>query len=100
MTLCTPRRSFAAGETLILHLGFHSVIANRVVYTLEEAGREAFGYGTLTGHASRLDAAAAGGRGVQLGDAACRHLLYFSGAPVPAAPVPARPGCPMRSGRP
>lgn len=58
ITLCTPDRPFAIGETLVLHvrhLGFHSVIANRVVYTIEEPARMVFGCGTLTGHAEQSE---------------------------------------------
>lgn len=47
--LATPDASLAAAETLVLlvrHLGFYSLIANRVVYLVEEPGR--FGFGHLT----------------------------------------------------
>ena len=54
--LINPQTPFEAGETLVVqvaHLGFYSLIADRVVYTLDEPGRFGFGYRTLTGHAEQ-----------------------------------------------
>jgi len=52
----TPDAPFEAGTTLMLlirHFGFYSLIANRLVYVLEEPTRFGFGYGTLEGHAEQ-----------------------------------------------
>ncbi|GGJ82848.1 DUF1990 family protein [Deinococcus aquiradiocola] len=56
ITLCTPDAAFREGETLVVqvaHLGFWSLIADRVVYTVDEERVCAFGYGTLDGHAEQ-----------------------------------------------
>ena len=50
--LTNPDAPFRTGETLVVqvrHLGFYSLIPDRVVYTLDEPGRFGFGYGTLSG---------------------------------------------------
>lgn len=54
VTLLNPDAPFEVGATLALlvrHLGFYSLIGNRVVYLLDEERRVGFGYGTLEGHA-------------------------------------------------
>ena len=54
--LVTPNVPCEEGVTLVLHvrhLGFHSLIANRVVYVIRETDRFGFAYGTLTGHAEQ-----------------------------------------------
>ena len=54
--LMNPEATFAEGETLVVqvrHLGFYSLLPDRVVYTLDEPGRFGFGYGTLAGHAEQ-----------------------------------------------
>lgn len=54
VTLLNPDAPFEVGATLVLlvrHLGFYSLIGNRVVYLIEEERRAGFGYGTLEGHA-------------------------------------------------
>ena len=52
----TSHATFEAGTTLMLcirHFGFYSLIANRLVYVLEEPTRFGFAYGTLEGHAEQ-----------------------------------------------
>jgi uncharacterized protein (UPF0548 family) len=54
--LINPDAPFVEGETLALqvrHLGFYSLIADRVVYIIDEPDRLGFAYGTLTGHAEQ-----------------------------------------------
>lgn len=54
VTLTNRDADFKVGATLVLlvrHLGFYSLIGNRVVYLIEEERRVGFGYGTLEGHA-------------------------------------------------
>lgn len=54
--LMNPQTPFQEGETLVVqvaHLGFYSLIPDRVVYTLDEPERFGFGYGTLAGHAEQ-----------------------------------------------
>ena len=54
VNLVNPDAPFQVGSTLVLlvrHLGFYSLIGNRVVYLIEEERRVGFGYGTLAGHA-------------------------------------------------
>jgi len=46
----------APGVTLVLrvrHLGFWSLISNRILYTVDEPTRFGYAYGTLTGHAEQ-----------------------------------------------
>jgi uncharacterized protein (UPF0548 family) len=54
--LTNPQAPFQAGETLVVqvkHLGFYSLIPDRVVYIIDEPGRFGFAYGTLSGHAEQ-----------------------------------------------
>lgn len=54
--LMNPGAPFATGETLVVqvaHLGFYSLLPDRVVYTLDEPDRFGFAYGTLAGHAEQ-----------------------------------------------
>lgn len=56
ITLQNPEAQMRPGETLVLlikHLGFYSLIADRVVYVVDEPQQFGFGYGTLTGHAEQ-----------------------------------------------
>ena len=49
-----PDSKLEVGTTLILgvkHLGFYSLIANRIVYVIDKPRAFGFGYGTLTGQA-------------------------------------------------
>ena len=54
LQLLNPEIKLEVGATLILkikHLGFYSLIANRIVYVVDEPRAFGFGYGTLTGQA-------------------------------------------------
>lgn len=54
ITLQNLEAQMHPGETLVLlikHLGFYSLIADRVAYTIQEPRQYGFGMGTLTGHA-------------------------------------------------
>jgi uncharacterized protein (UPF0548 family) len=54
--LCNPTISLEVGTTLIVqvkHLGFYSLIADRVVYIIDEPRAFGFAYGTLMGHAAQ-----------------------------------------------
>ncbi|MGY2896122.1 DUF1990 family protein [Deinococcus sp. UYEF24] len=54
--LTNPQAPFQVGETLVVqvkHLGFYSLVPDRVVYTIDEPGRFGFAYGTLSGHAEQ-----------------------------------------------
>lgn len=53
VVLCWPYLRIVEGEVccvLALHLGFWSMNAARIVYTIEEEQRFGFAYGTLPGH--------------------------------------------------
>ena len=52
--LCWPDTPIEAGRTVAIvvrHIGFYSLNACRIVYTIDEGGRFGFGYGTLSEHA-------------------------------------------------
>ncbi|OLV15698.1 DUF1990 domain-containing protein [Deinococcus marmoris] len=54
--LTNPAAPFTEGETLVVqiaHLGFFSLVADRVVYVIDEPDCCGFAYGTLTGHAEQ-----------------------------------------------
>ena len=54
--LTNPQAPFEVGETLVVqvkHLGFYSLVPDRVVYIIDEPGRFGFAYGTLSGHAEQ-----------------------------------------------
>ena len=54
--LTNPQAPFQVGETLVAqvyHLGFYSLLPDRVVYIIDEPGRFGFAYGTLNGHAEQ-----------------------------------------------
>ena len=51
--LCYPDTPIEAGRNIavaIEHLGFYSLNATRIVYTIDEAARFGFAYGTLSEH--------------------------------------------------
>src|SRR5436190_7424225 len=51
--LCYPQTRIAADETvavMVNHFGFYSLNAARIVYTIDEAERFGFAYGTLVEH--------------------------------------------------
>jgi uncharacterized protein (UPF0548 family) len=56
---CAPLPPLRTGATLgmcIRHYGFYSLVADRIVYTVDEAGpvrRYGFAYGTIAGHPER-----------------------------------------------
>ena len=52
--LCWPDTPIEAGRTVAIvvrHIGFYSLNACRIVYTIDEGDRFGFGYGTLSEHA-------------------------------------------------
>ena len=54
--LTNPQAPFQVGETLVVqvrHLGFYSLLPDRVVYIIDEPERFGFAYGTLGGHAEQ-----------------------------------------------